>query len=128
MARPPDGLIRWQWSSCGDAGVVSGWADSRFDLRRRGLAVAPTAADIVLTSQVASVLRDLRLVDRSCERLVFAIRADDEQVVLSASAQDLEELIDGVAAEVNHESNPRRRHRLDAAFDALTRAAETVSW
>jgi hypothetical protein len=42
---------------------------------------------------------------------------------LSATDEDLDELIGAVAAEANHESNRRRQQRLDAAFDALNNAA-----
>ena len=58
-----------------------------------------------------------------CGRLVFRIRAEDADAVLSASDDDLEALIGAVAAEANHEPNPRRQRRLDAAFDALNEAA-----
>ncbi|MGB8021523.1 MAG: hypothetical protein WCF04_09875 [Candidatus Nanopelagicales bacterium] len=128
VGRPPDGPIRWQCSACGDAGVISNWEDSPFDLRRRGLAVAPAAAEIVIPSEVAAALRDVRLLDRDCERIVFAIRAEADHTVLTATADDLDELIGGVAAEANHETNRRRRQRLDAAFNALTSAAETLPW
>ena len=45
---------------------------------------------------------------------------------LLTSADDLEELIGFVAAEANHEPNRRRQDRLDAAFNALTEAAQTL--
>lgn len=57
VARPPNGLIRWQCSACGDEGVISNWEDTPFDLRRRGLTVAPAATEIVIPSQVAAALR-----------------------------------------------------------------------
>src|SRR5690242_21869615 len=40
--------IRWQCSICDDAGVISNWEDSPFDLRRRALSVAATANEIVI--------------------------------------------------------------------------------
>ena len=46
--------------------------------------------------------------------------------VLLAGADDLEELIEFVAAEANHEPNRRRQHRLDAAFYALIESAQTL--
>ena len=67
--------IRWQCSVCDDAGVISNWEDSPFDLRRRRLAVAEPANDIVIANEIAAALRDLQLLDPDCERLVFRIRA-----------------------------------------------------
>jgi hypothetical protein len=115
--------IRWQCSVCDDAGVISNWEDSRFDLRRRGLTVAEAVTEIVIPNEVAAALRDLQLLDADCERLVFRIRAHHDGAVLSATDDDLEELIGFVAAEANHEPNRRRQQRLDAAFDSLNDAA-----
>jgi hypothetical protein len=70
-------------------------------------------------------LRELRLLDPDCERLVFRIRAHNDSAILAATDEDLEELIGFVAAEANHEPNRRRQQRLDAAFDALNDAAQT---
>jgi len=117
--------IRWQCSVCDDEGVISKWADSAFDLRRRQLALAETASEIVLPLEVAAALRELQLLDADCERLVFAIRARNDHAILAATDGDLDELIGFVAAEANHEPSRRRQHRFDAAFDALSTAART---
>ena len=119
--------IRWQCSVCDDSGVISNWEDSPFDLRRRGLAVAEATSDIVIANETAAVLRDLQILDPECERIVFRIRARHAGAVLSATEEDLEELIGFVAAEANHEPNRRRQQRLDAAFEALNDAA-AGSW
>lgn len=121
----PGAPIGWQCSACDDEGVISNWEDSPFDLRRRRLGVAGAARDIAIPYEVAAALRDLQLLDRDCERLVFRIRAADDHAVLAATDEDLEELIGFVAAEANHEPNRRRQRRLDAAFDALNDAAQT---
>lgn len=115
--------IRWQCSVCHDTGVISNWQDSPFDLRRRGLTIAQPANDIVIANEIAAALRDLQLLDPDCERLVFRIRGQHDGAVLTATSDDLEELIGAVAAEANHEPNRRRQQRLDAAFNALNHAA-----
>ena len=115
--------IRWQCSVCDDTGVISNWEDSLFDLRRRRLVVAEPSKYIVVAHEVEAALRDLRLLDPECERLVFRIRAEDADAVLSATDDELEDLIGAAAAEANHEPNRRRQRRLDAAFDALNAAA-----
>jgi hypothetical protein len=119
----PGAPIRWQCSVCNDAGVISNWEDSVFDLRRRQLIVAGAANEIVIPNEVAAALRDLQLLDPDCERLVFRIRAHHDGAVLAGTDDDLDELIGSVAAEANHEPNRRRRQRLDAAFDELNDAA-----
>lgn len=121
----PGAPIHWQCGVCADDGVISNWEDSPFDLRRRKLTVAGDLTEVVISDQVAATLRDLRLLDIDCERLVFAIRAHNDAAILTATDEDLEELIGFVAAEANHEPNRRRQQRLDVAFDALNTAAQT---
>lgn len=122
----PQDAIRWQCSACGEDGVISNWADSSFDLRRRRPTLAGPVHEIVISADVAAASRDLRLLDPDCERLVFRTRAHhSDGAVLVASDDELDELIGYVAAEANHESNRRRQRRLDAAFDALSSLAET---
>jgi len=117
--------IEWRCAVCGDEGIVSGWERSPFDLR------GPTSDDggggksvrVVLPPEVIDALHDLLLLDSACERLVFAAETShDGVVVLTATEDDLDELIGYVAAEANHESDRRRRHRLDGAFSLLSAA------
>ena len=110
-------------TDCDDDGMVSNWADTAYDLRRRRLNVVGEVDEFVVTDTTAGVLRELVMLDLDCERLVFGMRAHPDGAILLASADDLEELIGFVAAEANHEPNRRRRQRLDAAFIALTEAA-----
>ena len=119
----PTAPIRWQCSACDDEGIISNWADSPFDLRRRRLTLAGPVNEIVISEEAAAALRELRLPDADCERLVFRIRAHDGGAVLPATPGDLDELIGFVAAEANHAASRRRRQRLDTALDALSNPA-----
>lgn len=114
--------IRWQCSGCEDAGVISNWEDSPFDLRRGQLIVVDDLVEIVVSDEVAAALREIRLYDVDCERVVYRMRAHADGAALSVDADDLEELIGFVAAESNHEPHRQRQRRLDAAFDALNSA------
>jgi hypothetical protein len=125
VLRPePPAPIRWQCSVCDDEGAISNWAESPYDLRRRTLTLASPVNEVVVSDEVVAALRDLQLLDIDCERLVFAMRTDNDRIILPATDDDLDELIGFVAAEANHEPNRRRQQRLDVAFDALT-AAQT---
>lgn len=117
----PQTPIRWRCSCCGDDGAIGNWAGSVFDLRRKQLAPLGDVNAITVSHQVAAALRELQFLDPDCERLVFAIRANDDRAVLAATADDLEQLIDALAAEANHEPNRTRQRRLDVAFETLNR-------
>lgn len=78
--------------------------------------------EITTTDEVASALRDLRLLNTDSARAVFAICLDGQRLILSVTNDELDELIGHLAAEANHEPNRRRQQRLDTAFDALSDA------
>jgi hypothetical protein len=59
-------------------------------------------------------------------RLVFSIRAVGDALVLTASEEQLDELLGFVAAEANHEDNRRRQKRLDSALDVVEAALENL--
>jgi len=119
--------IEWRCTSCGDEGVIRGWEGTYFDLRTpRAGRHDGAASDIVVSDEVAVALRDLRMLDAECERLVYRARAVDGGVALTADEEDLDELIGFVAAEANHEPNRRRQQRLDRAFAVLSDALQAM--
>jgi hypothetical protein len=119
--------IDWRCTVCDDEGVISGWESSYFDLRSPRSLRPDSSVRVPVTDEVCATLRDLRLLDSSCERLVFGARASTTGIVLVASEEELDELIGYVAAEANHEANRRRQKRLDLAFAALSEALEAMS-
>lgn len=119
--------IDWRCSICGDEGIISGWESSYFDLRRpRSQRSESSVSEVPVTNELCASLRDLRLLDTDRERVVFGARASTTGIVLLASEEDLDELIGCVAAEANHETNRRRKKRLDLAFAALGAALEAI--
>lgn len=116
--------IRWWCTACDDDGVISNWADTPYDVRRRRLSVAGDVEEVIVSDATAAVLRELVMLDPDCERLVFSMLAHPDGAIMLASADG--QLIGFVAAEANHEPNRRRQHRLDAAFNELTEAAQTL--
>ena len=119
--------IEWRCTCCGDEGVISGWEGTYCDVRApRPRRHDGAVAEVVVSDEVAAALRDLRLLDAECERLVFRARAADDGVVLTTDDEELDELIGFVAAEANHEPNRRRQQRLDRAFDVLSEALQAM--
>src|ERR1019366_5289795 len=119
--------IEWRCTACGDEGVISGWEDSLYDLRQpRSSSDEEPRHETLLTDEVATTLRELMFLDMECERLVFQMHSSSEGAVLTASAEELDELLGFIAANANHETNRRRQKRFDAAFDVLTEALEAV--
>jgi hypothetical protein len=116
--------IAWSCTACGDEGTISGWQDSPYDLRhasaRARLSGKPIAVSV--TEEIAATLRGLMLLDPDCERVVFQTQAGERGLVLAATEEELDDLAGFVAAEANHDPNPRHQKRLDAAFNLLTDA------
>lgn len=107
--------------------MISGWEGTYCDVRApRPRRHDGAVAEVVVSDEVAAALRDLRLLDAECERLVFRARAADDGVVLTTDDEELDEAIGFVAAEANHEPNRRRQQRLDPAFAVLSDALQAM--
>ena len=115
--------IRWECGVCPDEGSISNWTGSPFDLRPIRLTRVDPVHNVPVSLEVAAALRDLQLLDPDSERIVFRIRPRDVGAILTATDDGLEDLIEAVTAEANHEVSRRRQQRLDAAFEALSDAA-----
>ena len=50
--------LRWWCSVCDDEGVISNWADSPYDLRRRRLGVAGDVDEVIVSDKTAAALRE----------------------------------------------------------------------
>jgi hypothetical protein len=119
--------IEWRCTACSDEGGISGWEDSLYDLRQpRSSSDEEPRRETLLTDELAATLRELMYLDVECERIVFQMHSPGKGTVLTASAEELDELLGFIAANANHETNRRRQKRLDAAFDVLTVALQEV--
>lgn len=112
--------VTWACTRCGDAGSASGWQDTPYDLSHRPTTAAGPARDVSISDDAVAGLRETMLLDADCERVVYGARAERRQFMLTATDEQLEELLGYLAAEANHETNRRRRQRLDAAYDELS--------
>lgn len=116
-----DGPIEWSCTVCDDEGIITGWEGSLLDLRRVRADTDRRLHDVVVSTEIWATLRGLSLLDSDCERLVYSAIPAGRSVVLEAEVDDLENLLEHVAAAANHEDDRRRQKRLDVAVDALER-------
>lgn len=119
-------LISWQCTACHDEGHISGWQDTPCDLRGRAVESDGPAKEIVVSDDVVASLREALLLDADCERVAYGARTVDGQIVLTATQEQLDELLGYLAAEANHETNPRRRKRVNTAYDQLSDTVRTA--
>ena len=105
--------IAWRCTSCGDEGSIHGWEDTWADLR-----TPPPqhhdqpATRIHLDADTVAALRDVMFLDTAIERLVYRAEiTHDDRAVLAGSPDDLDELLDSVAAQANHEDNRPHQKR-----------------
>jgi hypothetical protein len=123
----PDQAIGSSCSHYGDEGTISNWAGSIHDLRRQQLTAAQPRL-IIIIADTAAALRTLPFLENDCQRAVFAIRGLNDELHLALTDIELDELIDALAAESNHEPNRRSQRQLDNAYDALTAASDRPRW
>ncbi len=117
--------ISWRCTTCGDEGVISGWERTPYDLRSGGPSAGSAATRrLTIPSTTAAVLRELRLIDLDLERTIFRAGSVTDGVILEIDEERLEDLVEHLAAEANHEPNRRRERRLDDAREVLSRALD----
>jgi hypothetical protein len=118
--------IDWFCTTCGDDGTISGWERTPYDLRPRpGHTSADQDGDgevlrVIVPADVAATLQTLTFLDETVERMVFQAASTPHGIMLVGTFDDIDELLDAVAAEANHEPDRRRQKRLDNASDVLT--------
>jgi hypothetical protein len=116
-----EGRIEWSCVVCDDQGVTSKWEGSPFDLRRTGSEQDLGSRAVVLSTEDWATVRSLSLLDSDCERLVYSATPAGSNVVFETDIDGLENLLEHVAAEANHEEERRKQKRLDRAIDVLER-------
>lgn len=117
LAVPP--RIEWRCSQCGDAGVITGWQESMFDLRPEPDFDRPLLS-VDVTDAEHRLLRELTILDRSAMRMVWgASRDEQDQLWMVGDEADIEELSGSVAFEANHTDDRRRQRVLEVVFGKL---------
>lgn len=115
--------IAWRCTACGNRGTVRGWARGPFDLRRARDARATSGRRTVRLSvpEYDAIANTLTIGADHPEVLAAATPAlDREEVVLRATADELDGLCDAVAAGANHAGSRGTQRLLDGAFDRLS--------
>ncbi len=103
--------IVWSCPSCGDEGAIRGWEETIWNLDPAYEPSAPV--EVALDWDRYRALAAVMTVDGEVERIVRSAEVHGDTVVLKADAEDLDLLIDAVAAESNNETSATRRRVLD---------------
>jgi len=117
------GMVEWECATCGDNGLISGWADTAWDLRGAAADRPGPLIDVRLSHDEYACLRGCEAVSVEAPVPLAAATVDGDVVVLGATEAELDEALGLVAAEAN-QARGRRRRALDAVSarleDALT--------
>jgi len=128
---PPE--VEWRCPVCGDAGVISGWRQTYWDLS--GGPPEPTAdpegarrIDVRLSQEDYELLRDrVQTFEPESERIVAGARPDGtDRVLMSGRLHDWDFLMGEVAFEANHTDDRRFQRRLDELVVRLDLAMRAV--
>jgi hypothetical protein len=123
--------VNWQCPSCGEAGRIDGWQGSEFDLSPLSPSGAAPGPDterrtVVIPEASYWLLLDAPILERDCERLLYAARPVASGVELSGGEADFEELEGHVAFEANHAATKKAQHKWDEVFARLR--GEPLDW
>lgn len=117
---PP--AMHWECPACGDAGQITGWTDTTWDLRRH-FAVRSDAAgerlEVCFDASTYGALLDLAALDWESNALLSSARSTTKGIVLAASEDELDLLLDDVSAAARHDARPAHARRLRSAIEAI---------
>jgi hypothetical protein len=117
--------INWRCVACGNHGSVQGWRRSPFDLSRARDSRSRSGRQVLrLPSPEYRAIVDGLIIGADCPEILAAAAPDGDQVVLHATADEIDSLSGAVAAEANHASSRRMQRLLDSAFDRLRTALD----
>jgi hypothetical protein len=124
--------VEWKCATCGDRGVISGWAETAWGLRGAAAARPGPLIEVRLSHDEYTHLRGCEAISVETPVLLAEATVDDAAIVLSGTEAELDDVLGHVAAEANHTRDRRRRAALDAAYarleDALAGAAHHWRW
>ena len=114
------GEIHWACPVYEKSGVISGWQKSFWDLSGERERVESVPEEELLQIRVSpktfKALNEISYLDRETEQILVSGVWEEGAVVLLASADDFDELLNVAAAETNHIPHSRDRRRMSEAL------------
>lgn len=114
--------ITWHCPSCGENGVITGWAGSPWDLSRLEEAGDGPMVRARVSEDDYRRLLLTHIFDRDCQLILHRARVDSGAVELAAGETDMENLIEFIAAEANHADSRKRQREWDSIYEVLAAA------
>lgn len=114
--------ITWNCTACSDRGVISGWRGTPWDLTY-GKGEDPRLSQVTIHALVSPeefrALLRIPWYDDDVRRTILSAQALPGQAEIWGTSEELDDLLDVIAAESNHAHSNRWRRLLDAAFDRI---------
>ncbi len=120
VQRRKDGIIEWACGSCSDQGIIQHWENTHLDFRNLKTSGDGEKATLRFAADSFAVLIDSK-VTLSLEDEAFLLRATawGDSVTLTGTREEFENLLEGVAGEVNHAPNRYWRKKLERIYDEI---------
>lgn len=123
--------IRWRCATCGKSGTLVGWRKTVWDLSSKpffhGDDEGPEIELLLSQEAYDLVRRDVLLSDPDLDRMVAGARWTKRGVVLSGTADDLEEFAGCVAFVANRARNRSHQRLLDGVMNRIDEAIEDAT-
>lgn len=126
----PERFIFWECSACGDNGRIAGFEGTTDDFSG---GVPRTASrgpqrwvNLPPEAYRAWIAGDTAEYDIEALRAIYSAESSPEGITVGCTAGDAGDLLDSLAAEINHEPNRKRRGILESIYDRLSNCEESV--
>ena len=111
--------VDWGCTWCDEGGVISNWQRSIWDLSVAGVesgAINGPPLEVVLAIEELNAVRQNLIFDLEIERVLASARKTAQGCLMRATEEDLDNLLEYIASEANHEGNRRRVRLLNQAY------------
>lgn len=106
--------IQWNCLVCGDNGFIYDWEETKWDMR------FSDTIPVRLHVEEKDLIRNETLVDPNLTYRFEAVKEVSEAVVVYFSPDELDNLIDHIAAAANHCNDRKIQDALDDLYDSLS--------
>lgn len=114
--------VDWGCTWCDEGGVINNWQRSIWDLSVAGVeswAINGQPLEVVLAIEELNAVRQNLIFDLEIERVLASARKTAQGCLMRAPEEDLDNILEYIASEANHEGNRRRVRLLNQAYDQI---------
>ena len=127
----PVSYIYWHCSACDDCGRIANWRGCCYDQSCFNPSLAADnepnpLVEVEVSRDEMNALLQGSIYDPDSERIIYSARPSKTAVLFKGLYGDMDNFVEFLAADVNHEENKKRQRLLDRVYEKVSDAVQAV--